>query len=232
MQPPHSHEEFLTMLARETTILRATFPDLADALSRAHAILAEGRLFVEESGRHAMAQSSDFQRWYHVNGACQCPASTYRQEPCKHRLALRLYQRVCDALHIGAESYELAHNDYEDAAPRPPTIPPEHLVQVQGKPYVRFEGLLTLAHAQGLTALETTVTQASFDFAICQCTARFADGRTFTDIGDASPENVAKHLKPHFIRMAGTRAAARALRRALNIGACAVEELGPEGDHA
>jgi hypothetical protein len=48
-------------------------------------------------------------------------------------------------------------------------------------------------------------------------------GRTFTDIGDASPENVARHLKPAFVRMAATRASARALRRALNVAACAVE---------
>ena len=50
----------------------------------------------------------------------------------------------------------------------------------------------------------------------------------FTDIGDASPDNVAKHLRPHFVRMSATRASARALRRALNISEAAVEELGDE----
>ena len=32
-------------------------------------------------------------------------------------------------------------------------------------------------------------------------------------------------LRPHFVCMAATRAAARALRRALNVSACSVEEL-------
>jgi hypothetical protein len=50
-----------------------------------------------------------------------------------------------------------------------------------------------------------------------------------TDIGDATPQNVKKHLAPHFMRLAATRASARALRRALNIDAVAVEELGEEG---
>ena len=91
-----------------------------------------------------------------------------------------------------------------------------------------LQGLLQLAHARGLVALETTVVSVSLDQAVCQATARFEDGRVFTDIGDASPENVAKHLRPHFVRMAATRASARALRRALNISACSVEELGEE----
>jgi len=32
-------------------------------------------------------------------------------------------------------------------------------------------------------------------------------------------------LRPHFVRMAATRAAARAVRRALHVSACSVEEL-------
>ena len=102
------------------------------------------------------------------------------------------------------------------------------MTTIQDWPFVTFEGLLAQAHAHGLTALETTVVSVSLDMAVCQCVARFADGRVFCDIGDASPDNVAKHLRSHCIRMAATRASARALRRALNISACSVEELGAE----
>jgi hypothetical protein len=230
MQPARSERElFADILHRETAILQAQFPALAEALSRAHAILAEGRLFVEESGREAMVLASDGTTWYHVNGSCACKASVYRQEPCKHRLSLRLYQRVADAM-LAAEERWLP--DDESPAFQPPatapTIPPEHVLIIQGKPFVKFEGLLQLAHARGLVALDTTVVSVSLDMAVCQATARFQDGRTFTDIGDASPENVAKHLRPHFVRMAATRASARALRRALNLSAYSVEELGDE----
>jgi hypothetical protein len=76
--------------------------------------------------------------------------------------------------------------------PQPPTpallIPADAILQIQGCPFVKFEGLLSLAHQRGLTALETTVLSVTLDMAVCQCTARFADGRTCTDIGDASPQ--------------------------------------------
>jgi hypothetical protein len=232
MAPRHSPEEFTETLLREVTILQARFPDLADAVGRACGLLQDGRLFVEEDGRSAMVLGSDGHTWYAVNGACQCPSSTHRNELCKHRLALRLYQRVTDALYAEEEAYELAHNDYEEHAPQTTAIPPAYVTAIQGRPYVKFEGLLAMAHQQGLLALETTMVQATLDVAICQCVARFADGRVFCDIGDASPDNVAQHLRPHFIRMAATRASARALRRALNIAVCSLEELGqPEVRH-
>jgi hypothetical protein len=51
------------------------------------------------------------------------------------------------------------------------------------------------------------------------------DVRTFEAIGDASPENVPPHILPHLNRMAETRAKARALRDAVNIGVVSFEEL-------
>lgn len=107
MQPPRSERELFTeTLHREVAILQAQHPTLADGLSRAGALLAEGRLFPEEDGRTAMVLSSDGVTAYYVNGHCPCKASAYRQEPCKHRLALRLYQRVSDALLADQERWE------------------------------------------------------------------------------------------------------------------------------
>jgi SWIM zinc finger len=220
---------FSEILNTEATTLIAQFPDLATGLGKACAILREQQLFMEESGREAMVQSSNRQQWYTVNGHCTCKAAQYYDKPCCHRLALRLYQRVADALLAEQERWE--PDDANPALQPPattPALPADAILHIQGKPFVRFEGLLALAHERGLVELTTTLVQCRATLAVCQATARFQDGRTFTDIGDASPDNVAKHLRPHFVRMSATRASARALGRALNISAVAVEELGSE----
>jgi predicted amidohydrolase YtcJ len=51
---------------------------------------------------------------------------------------------------------------------------------------------------------------------------------TFTGIEDANPDNVNRKIVPHLIRRAETRAKARAMRDAVNIGVVAMEELGGE----
>jgi hypothetical protein len=100
------------------------------------------------------------------------------------------------------------------------------LVYIKQKPFIRYAGLLKAAHAQGLCKLETTFISVTEAMALAQCTATFADGRVFTDVADSSPSNVGAQVKAHWPRLSATRAAARALRNALGIDACSVEELG------
>jgi hypothetical protein len=107
-----------------------------------------------------------------------------------------------------------------------PEIPAQYLQLIDGKPFVKYAGLLALAHAQGLQQLAARFTQVSDTLAVAHATATFTDGRRFTESGDATPENVGPRVRPHFARLALTRAKARCLRDALNIGLCAVEELG------
>jgi len=63
------------------------------------------------------------------------------------------------------------------------------------------------------------------EVAIVRAVVRTQRG-TFTGIGDASPGNVNRRIAAHVLRMAETRAKARALRDAVNIGVVALEELG------
>ena len=117
----------------------------------------------------------------------------------------------------------------------------EFMITRQGKQYVLYQGLLDEAHARGLRGIDTELVQVptaeNGNVALVKAVVEMeaADGsegsRTFSGIGDASPENVGRNIVPHIIRMAETRAKARALRDAVNVSATALEELS-DGDEA
>jgi hypothetical protein len=142
-----------------------------------------------------------------------------------------------DALDVHtAEAAEEDHGETglpperSETAVLPPetALPAQYLQLIDGKPFVKYAGLLTMAHAQGLQQLEAWFTEVSDMLAVAQATATFRDGRRFSESGEATPENVGSQVRPHFARLALTRAKARCLRDALNIALCAVEELGGE----
>ena len=108
----------------------------------------------------------------------------------------------------------------------------EFKIQRQGKTYVLFSGLLSEAHERGLQGIDTELVQVpgaeNGNVAIVKAVVEMEDGRKFSGLGDASPENVGRNIVPHLLRMAETRAKARALRDAVNVGITALEELGDD----
>ncbi len=111
----------------------------------------------------------------------------------------------------------------------------EYMIERQGKRFVLYAGLLEEAHARGLRSIETELLQIPVaengEVAIARAIVRTEDGK-FTGIGDASPQNVGRMIAPHIIRMAETRAKARALRDAINVGVASIEELGDDPEPA
>ncbi|MFL6009112.1 MAG: hypothetical protein ACJ73Z_05675 [Rubrobacteraceae bacterium] len=107
----------------------------------------------------------------------------------------------------------------------------EYMIERQGKRFVLYAGLLEEAHNRGLRSIETELVQVpskeNGEVAIVKAVIRTEEGK-FAGIGDASPQNVNRAIAPHLIRMAETRAKARALRDAINVGVTAFEELGGE----
>src|SRR5688572_9618205 len=105
----------------------------------------------------------------------------------------------------------------------------EFIVERNGRSFVLYAGLLDQAHERGLKGVTNTLVQIPSDLngqmAIVHATVETSQG-TFTGLGDAAPENVSRMMVPHLIRMAETRAKARALRDAVNVGVTALEELG------
>ncbi len=109
----------------------------------------------------------------------------------------------------------------------------EFIVERDGRTFVLYAGLLDLAHERGLKSITTTLVQIpnelNGNMAICHATVETEQG-TFTGLGDACPANVTRLMAPHLIRMAETRAKARALRDAVNVGVTALEELADIDD--
>jgi len=109
----------------------------------------------------------------------------------------------------------------------------EHIITIDGKPFVKYAGLLEAAHRAGLKDLQVKLIQSpSRDngyTAVCEATAIIktrSREKVYVEIGDANPISIGDaRLNPHAIRIAATRAKARALRDALRISICSVEEL-------
>jgi hypothetical protein len=166
-----------------------------------------------------------------------CPCLENAQTPrgwCVHRLAGAIAKRASALVQTRLESLSAPLQpessratvvEEEDEGLNRATIPPQYIQLIHGKPFVRYMGLLAMAHERGLQNLEATFVSVTDAMAVAQATASFVDGRRFVESGDATPENVHFGVRPHFARLALTRAKARALRDALNIGICAVEEL-------
>ena len=114
-------------------------------------------------------------------------------------------------------------------------IDPKFIVDLRGKSYPTWPGVLDAATRAGLKSLTTELLQVpspeNGHVAIVLATATFDDGRVFSDLGDCSPANVSAQIASASIRMASTRAKGRVLRDAMNIGQTLLEEL-PDDDAA
>jgi len=99
---------------------------------------------------------------------------------------------------------------------------------VNGKEAVAYAELLGMAHDEGLKSIQTQIlaqpSEENGHRCIVKAVVEVEKGR-FEGIGDADPGNVEDRFAPHLIRVAETRAKARALRDAVNCGVVSFEEL-------
>ena len=100
------------------------------------------------------------------------------------------------------------------------------IIKLQGKEYTTHQGLLYVAHQQGIISITTEMISWDPDRrqAVFKSTA-IGERGTFTGWGDADPTNVGKMIANACIRMAETRSISRSLRLYLGIGMTAYDEL-------
>lgn len=111
-----------------------------------------------------------------------------------------------------------------------PSLDPRFIKNLKGKDFVLYSGLLDLGHQIGIQSIVIDPIQfpkeENGNEGICRAIVTGTDGRQFIEIGDASPANTTAQIASHVLRMAATRAKARALRDMSNIGMTCLEELG------
>ena len=104
---------------------------------------------------------------------------------------------------------------------------------LNGRDFILYGGVLQLAKERGLKRIATRIVQLPHKdngyYAVCEAEVETDDG-VFSDVGDASPASVSRTIQPHLLRMAATRAKARAMRDAVGIEMVALEELGGDAD--
>jgi hypothetical protein len=219
---------------------KATLPPCNGRVDKAVAIVLNHDVELLEDGKAKVASQSNGQVVYHVvNGACSCKDfPTAPSGWCKHRIAAGLYKRATALVQRQLAQQNGASNGQVDAPPAPPQaeapaetpqgVPAQHVVLIQGKPFVKFAGLLQMAHERGLVALTADWTFNDTELSLAHAVATFQDGRRFEESGDATPANTNRKVAVHFRRVALTRAKARVLRDALGVDLVAVEELAEE----
>jgi len=135
--------------------------------------------------------------------------------------------------HIMAVMNSIADGDAENVRYMEryrPKLDDSFIKKIDDKDFVLYSGLLDVAHQKNLISVDVELIQYPSDenknTAICKATVRTIDGKVFSDIGDANPQNCNSKVGRHLVRMASTRAKARAFRDMDNIGMTALEELG------
>jgi hypothetical protein len=117
----------------------------------------------------------------------------------------------------------------------------EHVVNLQGRKFVTFVGLQARLADQNksIVGTEVEILKSPFDEgaennqAVVRATVTIIGGKNAVTakiqaLGDASTLNVSKNIANATLRMAETRAIARALRIATRSPFTAVEEIGEE----
>lgn len=124
--------------------------------------------------------------------------------------------------------------DIEIATDQAPKLDERFIIQIKRKEtvkeFVLYAGLLDLGHQKGIRKLLAVPVQypnkENNMEAICKAFLESRDGEVFEEIGDANPKNVNYMVVEHILRVAATRAKARALRDFTNVAFVCLEELG------
>ena len=96
-----------------------------------------------------------------------------------------------------------------------PKIDKHFIVNIKGKDFVVYAGVLVMAKSLGLISLKTEILQFPSKEngyeAITKSVAETKNGEKYEDVGDASPRSCDERIAKHLIRVSSTRSKSRVL---------------------
>src|SRR5262245_36761368 len=215
---PTSRQAWREAVAEIAEKAKAKLPECSGRVDAAVKIVLAGDVELMPDGTAKVAsQSSGATAYQVVNGHCDC--RDFEKAPhqfCKHRLGAAIARR---AQELAKAKLEGLSNDttaspaaHPEGTPVPTVLQPEDptglpevlrpfITHLHGKVFVRYAGLLALAHERGLAQLTTRIEFHSDVLVLASATATFGDGRAFTEWADAMPGNVGAQVRPHWVRM-------------------------------
>lgn len=236
-------QAFRQALAAVVIDAKAALPQSSGRVEMGERLLLTGDVVLLPDGSAHVGSRSREGTIYHVlpGPKCPCPDAAYRTELhgfCQHALARALLiatnRRLArhlttpvpeETLMVNTTETDTTQTPETTHTPTPHGIPAQFMVTLHGKPFVTYPGLLAMAHARGIKSISAHFISVTADLALAEATVEFDDGRIFMECADATPKNVSPKIAAHFPRLALTRSKCRALRDALNVGMCALEEL-------
>src|SRR3989454_4864710 len=129
---------------------KQTLPECNGRVDKAVAIVLNDDVELLADGKAKVASQSNGTVEYVVcNGTCEC--KDFPKAPsgwCKHKIAAGIQKRVEARLQSTVLDASDEHLDPPADAPVETShgIDPRHIVMIQNKPFVKFSGLLELAH--------------------------------------------------------------------------------------
>jgi hypothetical protein len=191
-----------TAVAEIAAKAREKLPESRSRIDKAVALVLAGDVTLMPDGTGKIASQSNGNTIYHIaNGHCNC--RDFERAPgqlCKHRLAFGLARRAQELVKAKlANTYDhvnaLAQQQTDIPGETPQGIPPQHVVLIQGRPFVKFAGLLQMAHERGLVSLTADWTYNDGDLSLAHAVGTFQDGRRFEEAGDATPANTNRKVR-------------------------------------
>ena len=211
-QPP-AQQLFTQTVLTVAAHAKAALPEANGRVDRARDLVLAGAVVHNPDGSFTVRSQNEREKTYTVeDGTCQCPDAEKAPEGrCKHLISTWLWRKSRKVVEEQLATTALGSAGEAPQSEASQNIPERFLVTLHGKQFVTYVGLLAMAHERGLTHLSAHFISVTASLALAEAIATFADGRTFQDGADATPENVNGKIRPHFPRMALTRAKARAL---------------------